>query len=294
MISALKKIKYSGGIKLRVIVRLCKLINFFSSKIGINVIASHFYSPIPNLKEIKKERFTKKPKEYSFESLNLDLNKQETYLSKLIKDVNFLPEKNTGLSLFDSYFLYSFVKKNMPKKIIEIGCGETTKIIQSSLKENNIKSQHICIEPYISLPFDKFLSGKGESVKLINKKVQEVSTDLFCDCDFLFIDSSHIVKTDSDVLYEFFEIIPKLKKGTVVHFHDIMIPYAYWLEWHKSGTQYWNESYFLHSFLMYNNAWETLFSSRFYQQNKFLNLKKYVPFLQNNHRNSSYYIQKIN
>ncbi len=182
----------------------------------------------------------------------------------------------------------------MPKKIIEIGCGETTKIIQKSIEENNIKSKHICIEPYPSFPLSKFLSEKGKSVELINKKVQEIPIDIFHNCDFLFIDSSHVVKTDSDVLYEFFEIIPKLKKDTVIHFHDIMIPYAYWLDWHKDGSQFWNESYFLHSFLMYNSTWETIFSSRFYQQNKFSNLKKYAPFLQKNHRNSSFYIQKVN
>ena len=293
MISFIKKIRQGGDIKLRFIIKLCKLINSFSSKLGINVTASHFYSPIPNIKEIKKERFINNPEAYNFEVLNLDLNKQENYLKKLIKDVNFLPYQNTGLSLFDSYFLYSFVKGNIPKKIIEIGCGETTKIIQKSLKENNIKSTHICIEPYPSFPFKNFLSEKGQSVELINKKVQETSIDIFHDCDFLFIDSSHVAKTDSDVLYEFFEIIPKLKKGTVIHFHDIMIPYAYWLDWHKEGSQYWNESYFLHSFLMYNSAWETIFSSRFYQQNKFSNLKNYAPFLQKNHRNSSFYIQKV-
>ena len=293
MISLIKKIRHGGDIKLRFIIKLCKLINSFSSKFGINVTANHFYSPIPNIKEIKKERFINNPEAYNFEVLNLDLNKQENYLKKLIKDVNFLPYQNTGLSLFDSYFLYSFVKGNMPKKIIEIGCGETTKIIQKSLKENNIKSTHICIEPYPSFSFKKFLSEKGQSVELINKKVQETSIDIFYDCDFLFIDSSHVAKTDSDVLYEFFEIIPKLKKGTVIHFHDIMIPYAYWLDWHKEGSQYWNESYFLHSFLMYNSAWETIFSSRFYQQNKFSNLKNYAPFLQKNHRNTSFYIQKV-
>ena len=293
MISFTKKIRQGGDLKLRIIMKLCKLINSFSSKFGVNVTASHFYSPIPNIKEIKKERFTRNPEAYNFEVLNLDLNKQENYLKKLIKDVNFLPYQNTGLSLFDSYFLYSFVKGNMPKKIIEIGCGETTKIIQKSLEENNIKSTHICIEPYPSFPLRKFLSEKGKSVELINKKVQEAPIDIFNNCDFLFIDSSHVVKTDSDVLFEFFEIIPKLKKGTVIHFHDIMIPYAYWLDWHKEGSQYWNESYFLHSFLMYNSAWETIFSSRFYQQNKFSNLKNYAPFLQKNHRNSSFYIQKV-
>ena len=66
-------------------------------------------------------------------------------------------------------------------------------------------------------------------------------------------------------------------KGTVIHFHDIMIPYAYYLNWHEDGTLYWNESYFLHAFLMFNDTWKTIFSSRYFQQNKYSTLKDLAP-----------------
>tara|TARA_B100000212_G_scaffold340238_1_gene320373 strand:+ start:409 stop:1296 length:888 start_codon:yes stop_codon:yes gene_type:complete len=292
-LSAIKNLKFSGGFRRRLSIKLCKFINSFTSKIGINVIASDFYSPIPNLKEINKERFSVKPKGYNFDALKLDLNSQEIFLKDLIYNVSFIPYKNQGLSLFDSFLLYAFIQKNKPRKIIEIGCGETTKIIQKSLKDNHINSKHICIEPYKSKLFNEIVNEFRDSISVIEKKVQDVSTEIFYDCDFLFIDSSHVVKTDSDVLHEFLEIIPKLGKGTVIHFHDIMIPYAYFLDWHE-GDKYWNESYFLHAFLMFNDTWKTIFSSRYFQQNKYSTLKDLAPYLLPNHRNMSYYIQKVN
>lgn len=292
MLSLIKKIIYSGGLKRRLSIKICKFLNLFTSKIGINITASDFYSPIPNLKEINSERFASNPREYNFDALKIDLNEQENFLKDLFDNVTFTPYRNQGLSLFDSYLLYSFIKKNKPRKIIEIGCGETTKIIQKSIKDNRINSKHICIEPYKSEIFNNVINEYGHSLTFLEKRVQDVATEIFSDCDFLFIDSSHVVKTDSDVLYEFIEIIPKLRKGTFIHFHDIVIPYAYYFDWHKDGNQYWNESYFLHAFLMFNDKWKTIFASRYFQQNKYSNLKRLAPFLSPNHRNTSYYIQK--
>ena len=293
MLSFSRKLNYSGGFKRRLFRKICKFLNLFTSKIGINITVSDFYSPIPNVKDIRSERFSRNPKEYNFDSLKLDLNEQEKFLKDLLENVDFTPSKNRGLSLFDSYLLYSFIKKNKPRKIIEIGCGETTRIIQKSIRENNISTKHICIDPYKSEVFNAVINEYKNSLTFLEKKVQDVTLETFYECDFLFIDSSHVVKTDSDVLYAFLEIIPKLGQGTVIHFHDIMIPYAYYLDWHKDGNQYWNESYFLHAFLMFNNTWKTIFSSRYFQQEKYSTLKSLVPFLTPQHRNTSYYIQKV-
>jgi hypothetical protein len=45
--------------------------------------------------------------------------------------------------------------------------------------------------------------------------------------DLLFIDSSHAVKTGSDVLMLYLEVIPMLKPGVLIHIHDIYLPYTY-------------------------------------------------------------------
>jgi hypothetical protein len=76
--------------------------------------------------------------------------------------------------------------------------------------------------------------------------------------DILFIDSTHVLKTASDVHYELFYILPSLNKGVLIHFHDIhyLFEYPQWLFERKLS---WNESYALRAFLMYNPAFEVVF-----------------------------------
>ena len=75
--------------------------------------------------------------------------------------------------------------------------------------------------------------------------------------DILFIDTSHVSKFESDVNYIFFQVLPRLKKGVIIHFHDIFYPFDYPIEWLEQGRA-WNESYMLRSFLMYNPQFRIL------------------------------------
>ena len=77
--------------------------------------------------------------------------------------------------------------------------------------------------------------------------------------DLLFIDSSHIVKTGSDVHFELTEILPRLAPGVVVHFHDMFYPFEYPQRWVSQENHSWNETYFLHAFLMFNPAFRIEF-----------------------------------
>jgi hypothetical protein len=100
--------------------------------------------------------------------------------------------------------------------------------------------------------------------KLITDPVQNISLDVFealGQNDVLFIDSSHVCKLGSDVNYLLFDVLPTLKTGVWVHFHDVFWPFEYPLEWARQGVA-WNESYFLRAFLQYNSQFEvTLFLS---------------------------------
>ncbi len=72
--------------------------------------------------------------------------------------------------------------------------------------------------------------------------------------DILFINSSHVLKTGSDVHFELFSILPVLKPGVLVHFHDIQFPFEYPKEWVFGKRWSWNEIYAVRAFLMYNEA----------------------------------------
>ncbi|MCZ8539210.1 hypothetical protein [Psychrobacillus psychrodurans] len=69
--------------------------------------------------------------------------------------------------------------------------------------------------------------------------------------DILFIDSYHVSKIGSDVNYIIFEILPKLKPGVRIHFHDIFYPFEYPEKWIFEG-RFWNRAYLLRAFLQYN------------------------------------------
>ena len=68
--------------------------------------------------------------------------------------------------------------------------------------------------------------------------------------------------------YILFDILPVLKSGVLIHFHDIFYPFEYPKEWVLSGRN-WNEDYFLKAFLMYNNKFEIrLFSDYMHKHHK--------------------------
>src|SRR5690606_22964232 len=80
--------------------------------------------------------------------------------------------------------------------------------------------------------------------------------------DILFIDSTHVAKTGSDVNYILFEILPRLKSGVLIHFHDVFYPFEYPRDWVFAGRN-WNEDYLLRAFLMYNPAFEIILFSHY-------------------------------
>ena len=60
--------------------------------------------------------------------------------------------------------------------------------------------------------------------------------------DILFFDGSHRSFQNSDVTVFFGDVMPRVRPGTIVHVHDINLPYDYpnWaLNW------YWNEQFLL-------------------------------------------------
>ncbi|MFM7135046.1 MAG: hypothetical protein ACKO0W_12090, partial [Planctomycetota bacterium] len=111
----------------------------------------------------------------------------------------------------DAEFLYQFLRAHPPRLIIEIGCGDSTKIIQLALEANkadgHAAARHVCVEPYEN----PWLERMG--VEVIRTPVERAPLDLFEQLgpgDMLFVDSSHMIRPGGDVLFEFLELIPRL------------------------------------------------------------------------------------
>ena len=122
------------------------------------------------------------------------------------------------------------------------------------------------IDPSINTIKDLFGEPGSLSARLLEKVLQDMALEVFerlDENDILFIDSSHVSKTDSDVNYCLFEILPVLKPGVLVHVHDILYPFEYLEEWVLKEKRSWNEAYVLHAFLQYNSAFEVIYWNNF-------------------------------
>lgn len=155
--------------------------------------------------------------------------------------------------------LYYMIIKYKPKHIIEIGSGWSTAAmldVNEYYMNNAVDIQ--CIEPFA----DRLRSTlkPTDNIFLNECYLQEMSLDFFDKLeknDILFIDSSHVCKPGSDVSMEIFDILPRLKSGVLIHFHDIFWPFEYPIEWIREGRAF-NELFLLRAFLMNNNDYDIL------------------------------------
>jgi len=241
----------------------------------------HYYSPIVSFKKIKEKAnmlFT-----IGSNSLaGIELNESEQFellarLSEMYNSIPFPDEKapnfkyffnNTYYSYSDAIFLHLMIRNFKPRTIIEIGSGFSSALMLDTNKlffNNSVDLTFI--EPYPERLFSFLSNDDKENVKIITDGLQNVNNEIFDklnENDILFIDSTHVAKTGSDVNKIIFEILPRLKKGVIIHFHDIFYPFEYPLEWVKNRSGFgWNEAYILKAFLMYNRQFKIVMFNTF-------------------------------
>lgn len=252
------------------------LFRFLEKHFKLHLLPVHYYSPVPCVAELNSQIFSTV---YSCEGINIRDQEQLDFLDFSLTSFadEFVPKANIGLSKVDSFILYAMIRGNKPKKMIEIGSGESTFISLEALSKNRSEGSRFsfhAIEPY---PNHKLLSLKDSDFNLIIAKIQNVPTSFIQDVDLLFIDSSHVSKIGSDVNYEILQLLPLLKIGAVVHWHDIMFPCEYPKSWIDKGT-FWNESYMVHSFMLFNTSFEIIWASRYMQIYNHLTLCSKINF----------------
>jgi predicted O-methyltransferase YrrM len=195
----------------------------------------------------------------------------------------------------DADYWYNIIRLKKPKRIIEIGSGYSTLMALNAVNKNkvedsNYECKHICIEPYEMSWLSK------TNVTLIREKVEEISLDIFKELEFndiLFIDSSHMIRPQGDVLFEYLQIFPSLQKGVIVHLHDIFTPKGYLKSWVMNEVKFWNEQYLLEAFLTSNHEWEILGALNYLRHNHFEKLSSKSPHLTKESEPGSFYMQKI-
>lgn len=230
----------------------------------------HYYSVLPNSDDVDRHL---RNDFLDLSSIDLNEDKQTEVLTKMLPlygNIDFVKNKielsggkrfyslNGSYEIGDGSFLNMFLRLTQPGKIIEIGSGFSSAVMLDTYEFYLKKQINLtCIEPYPER-LQKLLKNDNE-VTLLQKPLQSIPfneiTDNLDSGDLLFIDSTHVIKYGSDVMYIFNKIFPNLKSGVYIHFHDIFYPFDNPREWIEDG-RCWNEVYFLKQFLAYNNAFE--------------------------------------
>lgn len=264
----------------------------------------HYYSPYPNLDYIE-EHYSDDKFEFSTEALNINAEEINITLNRLsaFRDlIKFADDKseeqfyfanNTFFRYADAWVYAAMIHHLRPQRIIEIGSGFSTALamdVNRSYFNNEIKIRSI--DPDMSR-MHAIIGNQRPNIELEPTSVLDIDIDCFKTLnanDILFVDSSHVLKQGSDVNYILFEVLPVLKKGVVIHFHDIFL-FNYPKQWFMQYSG-WNESYALRAFLCYNSAFSMLFLNKFvttYMRDACNNI---FPELLVGHGGSSLYIVK--
>ncbi len=168
---------------------------------------------------------------------------------------------NPAYSWGDDSVLHAMLRLHRPKRLIEIGSGWSSACTLDTVDRYLDGACDLTfVDPHPQQLRD-ILGDAASRVRILEMPVQHVPLSAFEALeagDILFIDSTHVVRTGSDVCFELFEILPRLARGVLVHIHDIFWPFEYPREWVVDENRSWNELYAVRAFLSYNDSWRII------------------------------------
>jgi len=243
----------------------------------------HFYSPVVNQSELRAQGFAP-DRARTIESMpelgvtTADIQETFDRLTPFVEGCAY-PEKevpgrryfwgNGNFPLGDAIILSAMIGLHAPRRIIEIGSGFSTACMLDAVDRFGLSTRITCVEPFPDRLRDRLRASDYDNVSILETQVQKTDPSLYrilSASDILFIDSTHVVKTGSDVCFELFEILPLLVPGVLIHFHDIHWPFEYPDGWIFERKYSWNEAYAVRAFLSFNPKFKVIFMSNYFNQ----------------------------
>jgi len=273
------------------------------SVFGVFPVADHYYEPLIEFSSLRHPLDQRR----NLPGIDMNVAGQLALLGqfRFSEELRPFTELTTdeltysfGNGFFDSgdaEFLYNLIRLRKPARIVEIGSGHSTLIAIAAIRNNQkddagYRCEHICIEPYEA----PWLERSGVAVH--REQVETVDRSVFdqlASGDLLFIDSSHVIRPQGDVLCEFLEIIPMLQQGVVVHVHDVFTPRDYPKSWVVDKVRLWNEQYLLEALLTGNPSWSIIGALNFLHHEHPQQLAATCPFLTKDREPCSFYIERV-
>jgi hypothetical protein len=187
----------------------------YAEKAGVHVLPVHYYSPIPTQSDFARPRRKNK-----MAGIDLDipvsvararglLDKYKDRITSFLDRPSGYDPNNSSFHPLDAAVLFASICEAKPKRIIEIGSGMSTFVICGALRDANLdQTRFSCIEPFLP-PYLR--DAPSEISEILESPLQDVPLEKFRELeagDILFIDSTHVVRFDSDVVYEILDILP--------------------------------------------------------------------------------------
>jgi predicted O-methyltransferase YrrM len=228
-------------------------------RVGLDLLPRHFYSSIPSVHQLRATNRWRPPR--TLVGVNgIDIQGQLEFARSVVpdhwpQDIHGDACRENGAAGYgpvESNFLYGFVYSKRPRKIVQVGAGISTAIALSAARHAGYEVDIVAVDPYPT----QFL--RAAAITLIEQDAQDVPLEQLTELgegDLLFIDSTHTVRADSEVNRLVLEVLPRLRPGVFVHFHDIYFPYDYQRDLLDEALFFWSESTLVHAFLIGNERY---------------------------------------
>lgn len=281
-----------------------------AEKSGLHILPVHYYSPAPNSTELcfddREPIFAAASEEVldiAIQSLRELVGRYRDAYCEIAARPRYegsdpVSEFRFGKAPYgtvEAELLYGLIRSTRPSQIVEIGSGHTTLLIAEAIRdESDYYPIFECIEPYRP----DYLQALPPEVTAFNDKpLQSVPIGRFQGLqagDILFIDSSHVARYGSDVVYEITALLPKLKPGVLVHFHDIFLPYEYPTDWLKNAKFFWNEQYMLSALVQDNPRYTIMYPLHQLYRQRRDDVQRLFPLLSQPEQRPGAYWLRIN
>jgi predicted O-methyltransferase YrrM len=242
-----------------------------AERAGVQVVVASYDSPVPRLSDLPSEVFTTKS---LLRGIDWDPGRQMAWLESDLAPYlsEFTPARgrelpageftldNGTFESVDAELLYAIVRRLRPARLLELGTGYSTLVARLALDRNAVDGAGGTLDSFDPYPSSQVMARSDLREGVCRMTAQRIDGALIEGLeanDILFVDTSHTVKIGGDVNRIVLDLLPLVRPGVAVHFHDIFLPRDY-SRAHIAGAHFWNEQYLVQAFLAGNREWEVL------------------------------------
>jgi hypothetical protein len=272
----------------------------------LQLVTGSYYAPVPDLASVNGGVWDRKS---PLAGIELDTDAQIAFAERELAE--FLAEARfprTGQWSGGSFFLdnrsyesvdaevaYAMVRRFRPARIVELGSGWSTLAMAQACEANRrdgVTTELVSYEPY---PRGNVPSDTPGLSALHPVRAQDVPLSEFealGASDILFVDTTHAVKLAGDVNFVVLEVLPLLRPGVLVHFHDIWLPYEYHRVLFEQLGMFWTEQYLVQAFLSGNLSFEILWGAQAVVREHRERVRRLVPSMTDSQWPTAFWLRR--